>query len=186
MGARGAVVAATASAALLAGCGSSAPAPANPPTAPAPGVSAPPSGAPPANQVRVAISAFSWQDNDPPNSAQINSPVVHQMAGGQGTYADPITAGGSGSYPPGTRFYLPSLERYVVIEDTGAPPPPPGTQAALSVWIDGRGAVQAATDACEDQVTGNGVATAEVNPPPGRPVVARPIFANNTCNLPTD
>jgi hypothetical protein len=185
MGARsvGAVVVA---AAMVAGCGSSAPAPANPPNAPAPASSAPPSGPPQANQVQVAISAFSWQDNDPPNSAQINNPVVHQMAGGQGTYADPITAGGSGSYPPGTRFYLPSLERYVVIEDTGAPPPPQGTRAALSVWIDGRGAAQAATDACEDQVTGNGVAPAEANPPPGRPVVPGPIFANNACNLPTD
>src|SRR5262249_39093747 len=36
------------------------------------------------------ITGYGWPDNTPP-SANISNPVVHQSAGGTGTYADPIT-----------------------------------------------------------------------------------------------
>lgn len=153
---------------------------------PASSTSAPAAGG---KQLRISISAFSWQDNDPPNSAQIGAPVLHQSAGGQGTYADPITVSvpatpaGTG-YPPGSRFYVPSIQRYVIAEDTGAPPGPPGTDTTLNVWIDGRGGTPAEAEACEDQVTGGGTTTAQLNPPPGLPVMPGPIYHNHACNIP--
>jgi hypothetical protein len=198
----------------LTGCGSSEPVPAEAPPAapsssvpssvPSEGASTPdsdttPPGNPPSSaagspsaggkQLRIAISAFSWQDNDPPNSAQIGAPVLHQSAGGQGTYADPITvsvpaAPAGAGYPPGSRFYLPSIQRYVIAEDTGGPPGPPGTDTALNVWIDGRSGTPAEAEACEDLVTGGGTTTAQFNPPPGLPVMAGPIYNNHTCNIP--
>lgn len=177
--------------ALLAGCGTTSP------TSPAPSGSAGPSASPrppsppPSpvlTPVRVAISAVSWQDNEPPGPVNNDHPVLHATADGQGTYADPITAslptGADRTYPPGTRFYLPSLKRYLIAEDYGQPPAPAGDDTALNVWIDGRDGTKAQTDACEDAVTGSGTTTADVNPPPNLPVLAGPIFANHTCNLP--
>ena len=37
------------------------------------------------------ITGYTWWDNSPPGSAQIARPVLHQRAGGNGTYSDPIT-----------------------------------------------------------------------------------------------
>ncbi|HEY2207260.1 MAG TPA: hypothetical protein VGH99_22605 [Pseudonocardia sp.] len=171
-------------------CGSqSAPHPA--PAAPAPSAAAPSPDAPPPelNQLRVAITAFSWLDNDPPGSASVNDPVLHKVAGGQGTYEDPITVSVPGSrgnlaYRPGTRFYLPSLRRYVMVEDSGAPVGPPGTSTHLSVWIDGRDGTAAEVNACEDKVTGSGTAAADLNPPPRLDVIPGPIFVRHVCNIP--
>ena len=185
----------------LSACGSPPPSPVVPeptpsnqaPASASPGpVSAPTSGPqlpPGAKQIRISISAFSWLDNDPPNSAVINSPVRHRSADGQGTFADPITVsipgeGPQAAFPPGTVFYIPMIERYVVAEDTDGPSGPPGVDTTLNVWIDGRGATLAATNACEDQVTGDGSTVAILNPPPGLPIIAGPIYANHTCNLP--
>jgi hypothetical protein len=137
----------------------------------------------------VSISAFSWQDNDPPNSGEIGDPVIHQQAGGTGTYDDPITVSVPGennaaTFPAGTRFYLPSVQRYLIAEDSGAPPGAPGTDTTLNVWIGGQDGTAAETDACEDQVTGGGTGSAELDPGPGLPVMPGPIYAHHTCQVP--
>src|SRR5262245_22997643 len=82
---------------------------------------------PPPEQIRAFISGYSFADNTPANSSQISNPTVHTAAGGTGTYADPVTVGvghvatGTTSvldWPAGTRFYLPNLRRYLIVEDT--------------------------------------------------------------------
>jgi hypothetical protein len=141
----------------------------------------------PPRQLLVYLTGYSFHDNTPPRSARLSHPVVHGSAGGQGTYADPITVAVPGSGPtmpwkPGTRFYLPTLRRYVIVEDSGASPPPPGVDTHLDVWIGGQNGSRAATDACMSRLTGT--VPALLSPPPGLPVLPGPIFANNTCRLP--
>ena len=65
--------------------------------------------------------------------------MLHKQAGGTGTFADPITVAvpghqGDMDWQPGTKFYLPSVQRYVMVEDSGAAkPPPPRASAPLKV-----------------------------------------------------
>jgi hypothetical protein len=167
---------------VLAGC-SSAPEPqpqpqAQPPASPAP-------GAP--NQLTIWLTGYSWQDNTPPGSSVVGEPVLHKDAGGQGTFQDPITVAvpghqGAMAWQPGTKFYLPSVQRYVIVEDSGAAKQPAGTDTHLDMWIDGQDGTKQATDDCENTFTGR--VPAQVNPPANLPVMAGPIFANQKCNVP--
>jgi hypothetical protein len=144
-------------------------------------------------QLRLWVTGYSWQDNTPPGSAAVSHPIVHKTASGTGTYADPITVAVAGDRdhmtdPPGTRFYLPTLKRYVIVEDSGASPIPPGDDTHLDTWIDGRDGTKDDTDDCENQITGQKV-PAEINPPANLPVTPGTIYANHTCNaaqLPDD
>ncbi|MDT7631860.1 MAG: hypothetical protein QOI50_3790, partial [Pseudonocardiales bacterium] len=81
----------------LAACGAPAP-PARAPAAPAPAPAVTPSAPPPpaapapaAKQLNIWLTGYSWQDNTPPGSSVVGEPVLHQQAGGTGTFADPIT-----------------------------------------------------------------------------------------------
>jgi len=175
-----AAVAVGALAVVLAGC-SQAPEPqpqAQPPASPAPGGP---------NQLTIWLTGYSWQDNTPPGSSTVGEPVLHQQAGGQGTFQDPITVAvpghqGAMAWQPGTKFYLPSVQRYVIVEDSGAAKQPAGTDTHLDMWIDGQDGTKQATDDCENTFTGR--VPAQVNPPDNLPVMAGPIFANQKCNIP--
>jgi len=144
---------------------------------------------PPGNgQLTIWLTGYSWQDNTPPGSSIVSAPVVHREAGGQGTFTDPITVAvpghiGSMAFPAGTKFYLPSVKRYVIVEDTGASAAPAGTDGHLDMWIGGQGGTREATDACMDSFTSKD-APAILNPPPGLPVLPGPIFANGACHIP--
>jgi hypothetical protein len=183
--------------AFVAACGGSSPsappasAPAAPPSAPAaPSLAPPPmAAAPPPQTLRIWLTGYSWQDNTPPGSAVVGEPVLHQMAGGQGTFADPITVAvpghqGAMAWPPGTKFYLSTVRRYVIVEDSGAAKPPSGTDTHLDMWIDGQDGTKEATDECEDALTGR--VPAELDPPDNMPVIAGPIYANQMCNIPNN
>jgi hypothetical protein len=158
--------------ALVAGCARSAPAPA-----------AAPSPSPTPTQLTAYLDAFSWQDNNPPNSNLIGDPSLNHSAGGQGTFTDPITvvASDAGTVPHalGTIFYLPTILRYVIVRETGAPPGPPGTALHLIVWIDGRTGTAAQSSACESAITGT--VAVVINPAQNLPVLGGPILANGTC-----
>jgi hypothetical protein len=148
---------------------------------------APPPPAPP--EIHVAITASSWWDNDPPGQADNDHPVLHPTEDGQGTYADPITAslpkGADATYRPGSRFYLASLQRYVIAEDYGQPAPDsPSVATLLNIWTDGRDSTPAEAMACDDAVTEGGLAAAVVNPPPNLPVIAGPIDTHHACHIP--
>ena len=163
---------------LASGC-SQAPQP-RPPQAP----QSPPAGS---RQLTIWLTGYSWQDNTPPGSSKVGEPVLHQQAGGQGSFADPITVAvpghqGKMDWQPGTKFYLPTVQRYVIVEDSGAAKAPAGTDTHLDMWIDGQDGTKDITDGCEDQFTG--AVPAQVNPPDGLPVMAGPIYANQKCNIP--
>lgn len=146
-------------------------------------------------------TGYGWWDNTPPGSSTISNPVIHQTAGGTGTYADPITLAVGHSIingqdildvPAGTRFYIPNLRRYFIVEDTcGDGPTPqngpchslaqadPGAQIWLDLWVDGRTMSHAASDSCESDITANHLAVE--NPASNYAVVSGPI-AGGACS----
>jgi hypothetical protein len=142
------------------------------------------------------ITGYSYWDNTPPGSAAIARPVIHQKAGGKGTYRDPITiavgyrlVGGKAKldFPAGTRFYLPHLQRYAIVEDIcGDGPQPHLTGCArgkngmpwLDIYVDGSRVGASAADACMYRLTG--FHDIIMNPRDGYPVQAGPI-AESGC-----
>ncbi len=137
-------------------------------------------------QLRVDLTGYSYFDNSPAGSAEVANPVLHRNADGQGTFADPITVAvpSSKDFKPGTRFYLPTVQRYAIVEDTGASSGSSSSDGHLDLWSDGRGGSKSSTAACMDRFTGHDV-PAELNPPPGRPVLVGPISSGGGCRLPS-
>lgn len=164
---------------------------------------------PPSTTLRAYTTAYSVYDNTPPGTAEISDPVLHEKAGGTGTYADPITLavghslkGGKDvlDFPAGTRFYLPDLRRYAVVEDTCGDGPrpqngpchrldtpgnkaPSGAQVWVDVWIGGYGSTSRQADACMSKVTdGSGsVHTLIKNPRRDYVVVYGPVLDHGKC-----
>jgi hypothetical protein len=165
--------------------------------APAPGSSAPGS---PARNLTAYVTGYDVYDNTPPGSPVISNPVLHRVAGGTGTYQDPITVAVGHSiingkdildWPQATRFYLPNLRRYFIVEDTcGDGPNPqnepchdlstadPGAQTWLDVWVDGSRMSSSAANNCEDDITRNQLVIE--NPPSDYAVLPGPI-AGSSC-----
>jgi hypothetical protein len=133
--------------------------------------------------IQAALTGYSWQDNTPAGSADICCPQLHSKAGGTGTYADPLTtavagSGGSMIFKAGTRFYLPPLKRYVIVEDSGASS---DDLPHLDVWVGGQGHSKGDSDACMDEFTGN--ATIIQNPGPGHPVTVGELTTAGGCRI---
>ena len=183
---------------LLSGCQSPggappAPAPSVPATPPSTPAAAPPSVPPPppppvaapGKKITIQLTGYSFADNTPPGSSEVCCSVLHQVAGGQGTFEDPITvavpgSGGEGMlFAKGTKFYLPTVQRYVIVEDSGASA---YGLPHLDMWVDGRGDGIGDVENCMDAITGQ--VPAELGPPPGRPVLAGPISSGAGCRIP--
>ena len=161
---------------------------------------------PPSSQeirIQAYTTAYTYWDNTPPGSATISNPILHSLAGGTGTYADPITLAVGHSiingkdildYPAGTRFYIPNVRRYFIVEDTcgdGAAPQngpchkgfPAGTSAWVDMWIDGASGSASTADACASDLTdSNGIAHLIIeNPASNYAVVPGPIIQSGIC-----
>jgi len=151
----------------------------------------------------VFVTAYTWFDNTPPGSTVISHPVLHKEAGGQGTYADPVTIAVGHSrktgedvldVPAGTRIYLPNVRRYFIVEDTcgDGPKPEEGpchTGAGkygdatlwMDMWIGGKGEPQSFVRNCARKATG--VTTAIFNPKDSYPVAAgQGIIHDGNCD----
>lgn len=134
--------------------------------------------------IQAELTGYSYQDNTPAGSADICCPVLHQKAGGTGTFADPLTtavpgSGGSGmEFPKGTKFYVPSIKRYVIVEDSGATKM---SSPHLDIWVDGEGHGKGDSDACMNSFTGK--ATIVKNPAAGRTVTAGPLTTSGGCKI---
>ncbi len=147
------------------------------------------------------ITGYSYWDNTPPGSAAIARPVIHRKAGGKGTYADPITiavgyrlVGGKArlDYPAGTRFYLPHLNRYAIVEDIcgdGSQPHLTGCARGknghpwLDIYVDGSRVGAAAANECMYRLTG--FHEIIMNPQKGYPVSAGPIAESGCSTSPS-
>src|ERR1041385_909076 len=66
------------------------------------------------------MTFYGFPDNSPPGTG-IAHPVIHDGAGGKGTFADPITFAVAPqvqkSVRPGEIIYIPSLKKYFIMED---------------------------------------------------------------------
>ena len=147
------------------------------PTVPKPATTSPTTGTPVSTVPAAGESRFiayttgyGWPDNTPAGGA-IALPVIHSTAGGTGTFSDPITmavghviSGGKSTpdYPKGTKFYIPTLRKYFIVEDLcgdgGAPQNGPchtGYQGMpwLDVWVGGQGIATSLVYSCQDTLT---------------------------------
>jgi hypothetical protein len=140
--------------------------------------------------VTATITFYGWPDNDPPGKA-IAHPVVHQLAGGDGTYCNPTTfateRANNKAIPYGTKIYVPILKQYFVREDDCAPSGPPvgnGNNGCYKLWFDlwiggnGKSNTNAVVN-CEDSMTPNGKVPVIVDPDANEPVaMPGPIYRN--------
>ena len=137
------------------------------------------------------VTGYSYWDNTPPRTVEISHPVRHRFAGGMGTYSNPVTLAvghriidGENllDFPPGTRFYLPRLRKYAIVEDTCGDGPAPqnspchiGYQGVpwLDIYVDGVSSDKLAVDECIKKISG--IQTVIINPPPNLSVVVGPV-----------
>lgn len=99
-----------------------------------------------------------------------------------GTFADPITlAAYKGVYSPGTKFYIPNVRRYFIVEDTcgNCNNVPSGASAWVDLWAGGNGNDDSEVLACENAVTGK--FTIIKSPDANRPVVSGPLWNGSRC-----
>jgi hypothetical protein len=141
----------------------------------------------PAKDVRMPgtyTTAYNWWDNNPPGSAAISHPVIHHRAGGDGTYGNPLTvavndarSGDGLQFRAGTRFYVPNVRAYLIVEDTI------GDRADgrvhLDMWAGGKSSSERNSYRCMNQVTGTVLVIR--NPSRKYAVVKGPLSANNKC-----
>jgi hypothetical protein len=138
----------------------------------------------------ATITFYGWPDNDPPGKA-IAHPVIHQQAGGDGTYCNPTTfateRSNNAAIPYGTKIYVPFLKQYFVREDDCAPSGPPvgsGNNGCYKLWFDlwigGNGTSNTnAVVNCEDTLTPNAKVSVIVDPDENLPVaLPGPIYRN--------
>lgn len=148
--------------------------------------------------ISAYITGYSYWDNTPPGSADISHPVIHSKAGGVGTFNDPVTVAVGHSivgrqdildWDAGTKFYIPNLQRYFIVEDTcgdgGSPQNgachtgyPSSASTWLDVYVDGQNTSSSKSDACMSKITG--VSKVIVDPASNYKVSAGPI-SNGTC-----
>ena len=137
----------------------------------------------------VYMTFYGWPDNSPPGGAIAypkngGFPTAHNTAGGTGTYADPITfATDKAEFPVGTVLFAPVIEKYLVMEDDCAECDTDWSSSQkwhIDVWMNSNGTDDSnAVLDCEDQWT-KSTTVVEVNPPPGRPATAPPLFDTTT------
>ena len=135
---------------------------------------------------QVYLTGYSYWDNTPPGSAQIARPVIHNRAGGTGTYDDPVTLavghvknGGRSTmdFQAGTRFYIERLRKYAIVEDLcgdGNNPQDGPCHSGyngnpwIDIYVGGRHSDKTFTTNCMYRITG--LQNAIINPSPGLPV----------------
>jgi hypothetical protein len=140
---------------------------------------------------KAYVTGYSWEDNTPRGSRAISNPVIHKEAAGTGTFKDPITVAVGHSinptlmkFPAGTKFYVPEVRAYFIVEDTCGDGDKPqdggcwtGYPAGAKYWID----LYVGNDEsgnCMDKITG--VHTVVRNPDAGYVVVPRKGDAGGT------
>jgi hypothetical protein len=165
---------------------------------PTPGTSPRSTSTPPPTQpsggerTRVQITFYGSYDNDPPGSTGIAHPVLHQKAGGTGTYNDPLTfasPAGEGAYAWGTRIYVPLVQKYFIREDECAEswtaPEGCGPVTHVDLYMGNPSNRPDVVD-CEEALTPNGKGTIILNPPSNLPYDPTPLWSqsNGNCMMP--
>lgn len=134
-------------------------------------------------RMTVFLTGYSYWDNTPPGSSIIGRPVIHEFAGGIGTYDDPVTIAVGWSiyfdrhfedFSPGTLFYIPRLRRYAIVEDLCGDGPKPQNgpchsgwegKVWLDIYVDGSSQDAETANSCMRRLTG--IQSVIINPRSG-------------------
>lgn len=154
------------------------------PAIPAPGglpqtsTATPASAAP--ERMSGVVTFYSALDKSPLGSLLIAFPtILHGLAGGSGSYDDPVTfAAAPGTFRPGTRIYVPDLQRYFVLEDRCASCG--GTH--IELWTGS--ALDDGIRTCAARLGAQETRSYLVDPPQGLPVKAGPLYDGGACFSP--
>ena len=143
------------------------------------------------------MTGYSYWDNTPPGSSAIARPVIHQRAGGTGTFNDPITiavghsiVGGRQTldFAEGTVFYIGAIQKYAIVEDVCGDGPTPQNGPChsgrnglpwLDIYVGGANAGVEVSNECMRRITG--VHSFIINPQAGYPVIAGEL--SNNCQV---
>jgi hypothetical protein len=166
------------------------PPPPVPPPTPTPPTPTPPTPTPGGGSTgtsrQVQITFYGSYDNDPKGSLGIAHPVIHQEAGGTGTYADPLTfasPAGTGAYKWGQIIYVPSVQKYFIREDECAvswtAPDGCGDVDMVDLYVGNPSSVEAVTK-CEEALTVDGDSVIILDPDPNRTVDPTPLWNQST------
>jgi len=135
------------------------------------------------DSISVYITYYGWNDNDPPGD-EIAYPKsesqssVHSIAGGVGTFSDPVTfAADPKIFPPGTRIYVPYIKKYILMEDSCTACS--GTEH-IDIWAGGNGQNGSRLISCEEILTGDSDMV-KIDPSDGLEVDTTPIFDSTTA-----
>ena len=141
--------------------------------------------------VKATITFYGWPDNSPPGN-QIAHPVIHQHAGGDGSYCNPTTfateRANDKRIPYGIKIYVPFLKQYFIREDLCASSGPrsgSGSQGCHKLWFDlwiGGDAKSKSREVieCERQLTPNQQVSVVLYPRDGLPVAhPGPIYRDS-------
>jgi hypothetical protein len=147
-------------------------------------------------QVQAFMTLYGWVDNSPPGPV-IAHPCLHSVAGGTGTFADPVTfATDVNEVPWCQTIYVPYMKRYFIHEDECSECDRDWNRLhkyRLDMWAGGDAnsrhrPERRALLRCERAWTrGNSIGdpnnpTVIVDPPPGLPVTSAPVFSPpRTC-----
>jgi 3D (Asp-Asp-Asp) domain-containing protein len=140
--------------------------------------------------IKMYVTSYGYDDNSPP-SADIaypksdGYPTLHNKAyEGKGTYSDPITfATDASEFAPGTRLYVPFLEKYFIMEDDCAECDSDWQSHSyhIDLWMGPESSSSSsALYACEDKITKDS-ASVTTSPATTLTVDTTPLFSNNKC-----
>ena len=150
-----------------------------------------PAATPPARTVRAFMTLYGFADNSPPGRV-IAHPCLHKVAGGKGTFGDPITfATDVREVGWCKKIYVPYMKRYFIHEDDCTECDHDWATVhkyRFDMWAGGdarsnRNPERAALFGCENKWTrGNAIKDPKnplirVNPPANLPVATARIFA---------
>jgi hypothetical protein len=122
------------------------------------------------------VTMYGFPDNDPPYSASVAHPVLHKLAGGAGTFNDPITfAGNPGVIPFGTRIYVPYLKKYFIMEDICADAVQHPAVFHVDLWAGGGLSTNVAALLAVEDANTRDAASIILDPSPGHPVNVTPF-----------
>ena len=137
-------------------------------------------------QRTVKITFYGSYDNDPKGSLAISDPVIHQEAGGIGTFEDPLSFAspdGDGAYEVGAKIYVPMVQKYFIKEDTCAvswtAPDGCGDVDMVDLYVGNPSSDEAVVE-CENALTPSGDTQIILNPPSGLTYDPTPIWNQNT------
>ena len=137
-------------------------------------------------QKSVKITFYGSYDNDPKGSLAISDPVIHQEAGGIGTFEDPLSFAspdGDGAYEVGAKIYVPLVQKYFIKEDTCAvswtAPDGCGDVDMVDLYVGNPSSDEAVVE-CENALTPSGDTQIILNPPSGLTYDPTPIWNQKT------